>query len=164
MAMDQIREAAGPDEERAGPVLPRRRIEPDVEMDITPMIDIVFLLLIFFIVCATAASQMGVDLPPARYGKGVSEQNAVVFSIESSGDKAPAAVYVGEAMGERLPGDLDLQEERIRDEVERGVTQGKTNVIIKAAREVKHRDVARVASAVGQVEGVRLHVAVLEVE
>lgn len=33
-------------------VLPRKKREDD-EMDITPMIDITFLLLIFFIVCST---------------------------------------------------------------------------------------------------------------
>jgi biopolymer transport protein ExbD len=139
-------------------------MQDDVDMDITPMIDIVFLLLIFFIVCSTAASQVAVDLPPARYGKGVSEQNSVVFSVEAAEGTGSAEVYVGDLGGEKLPDDRDSQEQRIRDEVERGVADGKIDVVIKAAKDVKHKEVSRVGAAVGQVEGIRLHMAVLEVE
>jgi biopolymer transport protein ExbD len=139
-------------------------MQDDVDMDITPMIDIVFLLLIFFIVCSTAASQVAVDLPPARYGKGVSEQNSVVFSVEAAGGTESANVYVGDLGGEKLPDDRDSQEERIREEVERGIADGKIDVVIKAAKDVKHKEVSRVGAAVGQVEGIRLHMAVLEVE
>ena len=42
----------------------RKAQEPDVEMDMTPMIDVVFLLLIFFMITATFHMQTGLGFPP----------------------------------------------------------------------------------------------------
>ena len=42
--------------------------ETKTELSITPMIDVTFLLLVFFLVCSKVATQDAVDLPPARYG------------------------------------------------------------------------------------------------
>jgi len=47
---------------------PRRQLE-DTEMDITPMIDVTFLLLIFFIVASKMDESANVPLPPAAPGK-----------------------------------------------------------------------------------------------
>jgi biopolymer transport protein ExbD len=166
MAQDPV-ESPAFDEDAEGPVVLRRPMEDAVDMDITPMIDIVFLLLIFFLVCSTAASQMAVELPPARHGKGVSEQNSVVFSIEPAEGKGPATVYVGDATGDQLPEDLEAQEARIGEVIQQGIADGKVGVLIKAARTVKHREVSRVASVVGRIEGesdVKLYWAVLEVD
>ena len=57
-------------EDPSGPVLTRRRIKQETELDITPMIDITFLLLIFFLVASTPDLQVEVKLPPARHGLG----------------------------------------------------------------------------------------------
>ena len=60
----------------------RRFTQSDDEMDITPMIDITFLLLIFFLVASTPDRQTAVDLPTARFGRGVSQNNAVITGTE----------------------------------------------------------------------------------
>lgn len=60
-----------------GPALPRRRLTEDSELDMTPMIDCVFLLLIFFTVTSRPDQATSVELPPARYGKGVSLQDSL---------------------------------------------------------------------------------------
>ena len=57
-------------------------------MDITPMIDITFLLLIFFLVCSTMSQATSVKLPPARHGKGVDEKTAVIITIDGEGGEA----------------------------------------------------------------------------
>ena len=49
-------------------VKPRREMGDD-ELDITPMIDIVFLLLAFFVVVSKMDPKPAVDLPIAKYGK-----------------------------------------------------------------------------------------------
>ncbi len=49
------------------PLVFRRPLE-DAEMDITPMIDITFLLLIFFLVASRLDEDAPVELPTARYG------------------------------------------------------------------------------------------------
>ncbi|MBL9124485.1 MAG: biopolymer transporter ExbD [Planctomycetaceae bacterium] len=147
-----------------GPVLPRRRPDPDEGIDMTPMIDVTFLLLIFFMV--TGINQKsGVELPAARYGKGVSEQDAVIITLADRKAPGLARVYLADTVGgDSLPDDLRAQEESIREYIEAARADHRTAVLVKAERTVHHRDVARVARAAGQVEGVTLHVAVLEAD
>ncbi|MEM8947092.1 MAG: biopolymer transporter ExbD [Planctomycetota bacterium] len=134
----------------------------DVEMDITPMIDITFLLLIFFIVCSTPDQKSSFELAEARHGKGVSERNSIFITI-SAESADPAPVYLADGVGgETLTSDPDEQKEIIREAVEKGRSESKENVLIKADRNVAHRDVARVIKAVSQVEGAKIHLAVLE--
>jgi len=132
-------------------------------MDITPMIDITFLLLIFFIVCSTPDQKSGIELPQARHGKGVGERNSVIITISDEGiDSAPVYLADGKT-GDSLPKDFDQQAELIREAVEKGRRQeGKENVLIKADRNVASREVARVIKAVSAVEGAKIHLAVLE--
>jgi len=155
------------EEEESG-FLPRRRMKESADLDITPMIDITFLLLIFFLVASTPDSQTAVDLPPAEHGKGVSEQNAVILTVAHRGENRTPAVYVADGkIGAPLPDEVEAQEARIVQAVEQGFfVDGKSAVLVKAEKNVKHRHVSRVAAAAGsaQVDVLKLHVAVLEVE
>ena len=110
-----------PEEEQEGPVLPRRPVSDTAEMDITPMIDITFLLLIFFLVCSTASVQTAVELPPARHGTGVSDRTSVVLTVADRGGAGPARVYLADGKkGKPLPDDEDLQAAEITQAVEQG--------------------------------------------
>ena len=82
--------------EDEGPALPRRAVEDSADMDITPMIDITFLLLIFFLVCSTMSQATSVKLPPARHGKGVDEQTAVIITIDGEEGEGKPRVYLGD--------------------------------------------------------------------
>ena len=156
------------DEESAPVRLPRRR-RVDDEMDITPMIDIVFLLLIFFLVASKLESQASVDLPQARHGAPVSAKNSVILMVsKAAGDRVVVTTGHGDVLP---PADLVAQEAEITDYVEAGLNgtppfaAAKDNVLIKAERLVKHRDVSRVAKAAGRArEGQELHIAVMEVQ
>ncbi len=148
------------------PILARRRPLEDAEMDITPMIDITFLLLIFFLVASKMDSPGDVKLPPAKYGKPVAVGDAVIITVTDTGPDGAAAIFLGDGTTEgKLKSDNQAdQEDEIAAYVEDTMAkEQKTLVIIKASRAVKHRDVARVANAVGKAESVQtLHVAVLE--
>ena len=140
----------------------------DSEMDITPMIDITFLLLIFFIVAARLDEDAPVELPPARHGTAVAVKSSVILTV-AQGENDEAQVYFGDGKAaEQLidAADLDAQEAAITQYVEEGMAQGKENVLIKAEEAVRHRDVARVSAAVGRAERENqdLFVAVLEVQ
>ncbi len=155
---------AGVFPEEDGPVSFRRPVRETPEMDITPLIDMTFLLLIFFLVCTTAALEGAVELPPARYGTAVGPADAVVITIaDRPGAKLPA-VYLGDGKkGAPLPDSIDAQEAAIIEAVEEGARRGKSLVLIKAERTVKEGEVVRVALAASQVPGMRLHIAVMEV-
>lgn len=143
---------------------PRRPMKADDEMDITPMIDMTFLLLIYFLVASTIDTKASAELPPAHYGKGVSQNTAVIITVADTGG-SNAEVYLGDGKeGTPLVGEAEAQESQIRTAVEQGVNEGKPTIIIKAERGVPHREVSRVAAAVASVEGIHLYIGVLEVE
>lgn len=134
-------------------------------MDITPMIDMTFLLLIFFIVAGRIDDSASVDLPRARHGDGVPTDTAVVFTIGGGQDNAQ--IFKGEGKNPAsllAAGDTAGKEAEIAEYVEEIVANDPAirNVVILAEAGVKHRDVALVMKAVGlvQLEGSQLHVAV----
>lgn len=145
------------------PVFQRKRKLEDAEMDITPMIDCVFLLLIFFIVCSTMEQQSPIELAEARHGKAVGERESIIISVGAGGiDEAP--VYLADGVsGDPLVGTQEQQRDRIVEFVQQEqAKEGKSDVLIKADRNVAHRDVARVIKAVSRVEGVNIHLGVAE--
>ena len=172
-----------------GELLRRRRGE-SVDLDITPMIDIVFLLLIFFLVASIPDMQVEADLPPARHGVGVNPRSAIVITLGERGGGEPAKVYLSDGksgqpipadlagqeaaieralrgeMGVALPDDSDEQEAIIRRAVSTGFHRaGLATVLLKAEKGVLHRDVARVARAIAaaDTEGIQLNLAVYEI-
>ena len=128
------------------------------------MIDITFLLLIFFLVCSTPDQITAIELPKAKYGKGVGERESVIFTVSDEGiDSAP--VYLGDGKIEeaRLPDDPEEQADMIVEAVEKGRREeNKENVVIKADRNVAYREVERVVKAVSRVEGSKIFLAVME--
>jgi len=153
---------SGTDEADHGRVLRRRRLKSDNTLDITPMIDVTFLLLIFFIVSGRPDVQAALKLPQAEYGVGVSRKNSLVISLAEGGRRGNAAVYLADGkVGDPLTGDAASQEAQIRAAVQSAVRGGTTEVLIKGDKDVRHREVARVMRAAG-VAGVRLHLAVAE--
>jgi biopolymer transport protein TolR len=146
----------------------RKSAREEAEMDITPMIDCTFLLLIFFLVTSKMKSDLPIELPPARHGSVVVEQSSVILTITKEGD----AVYVcrgnSTSPAERIEGANPLeQEDLVAQYVEQEANRSsppKRNVIIKAARGIKHREVARIQRAAGRADVDQLFVAVLETE
>lgn len=78
----------------------RRRMPADDDLDITPMIDVTFLLLIFFMVTSTMQSPSSLHVPPAKHGAGVDIRNSSVISIFNS--EGQPEIYLAD--GERSNG------------------------------------------------------------
>lgn len=152
-------------EEEAQPAVPSRRKSEDADLDITPMIDMVFLLLIFFLVSSTPDQKTAIELPAARHGVAVTQHDSVIFTLAEGGlGAAPAFAADGRIPGTELPEDNQARSSRIRELVEQGFRENKTSVVIKSDKNVAHRDVAQLIKAASQVEGVKLHLAVLDTE
>ena len=141
-------------------VLPKRKLE-EAEMDITPMIDITFLLLIFFLVAAKMDSQKAVGLPDARSGGAVLADKAVTIIIVPSG---PDAVLVSNGDGGQFSSDLAQQEDEIATYVEEQLDSGKQFVLLKAGKGIWHKEVSRVAQAIGKADVPSLYLAVKQLE
>jgi biopolymer transport protein ExbD len=149
-------------EEQVTPLVPPRPQE-SAEMDITPMIDVTFLLLIFFLVSSVPDQKTAVDLPRADHGVAVSELQSVVLTVAEGGlNAAPVYAADGRVSGTELSDDLDTRHRQIGELVGQGLREGKPNVVIKGDKNVAYREVARVIKAVSQVQGVEIFLAVLE--
>ena len=60
----------------------RKRATVEADLDITPMIDVTFLLLIFFMVTSTMQTP-DLDVPAAKHGVGVDSSGAIILQIKS---------------------------------------------------------------------------------
>ena len=94
----------------------RQLRRPEVSINLTPLIDVVFLLLIFFMVSTSFSelTQLVVDLPEAE-GTPASADTSVLLVVDVAGnmtldgEPVPNNVHgLSAAMGERLSGNTDI--------------------------------------------------------
>ncbi|OYP35990.1 ExbD/TolR family protein [Rhodopirellula sp. MGV] len=129
--------------------MPRKSRDSE-EMDITPMIDITFLLLIFFVVCSKMdPTQMG-DIPEAQNGVAISAKDSAVVFIEAAGkDK----VILKRIDGSEFSADEELQTaeivEYVGKELKSTMGREKNHVMIMGDGEVKVGEVTRVQKIIG---------------
>ena len=105
-----------------------RQKRSDLLVDLTPMIDVVFLMLIFFMVSTsfTADNSIKLDLPQSKAQAANKEEKQVVISIKADGQ-------------------LYVQDERVKDADLRrrilNITKGDPNmrVVIRADADAKHK-------------------------
>ena len=127
----------------------------DGEMDITPMIDVTFLLLIFFMVASTMQGTPDVDVPPAEHSIGVDSAGAAIVTILAPLSSAePSRIVLGDGEGP----EADLSE--VRRYVVESVRDGKKRIVLKAEGDVIHGLVDDVAQAIKSVEGVEMYMGV----
>ena len=71
-----------------------RRVKPEVDVNLTPLIDVVFLLLIFFMVSTTFTkdTQLNIDLPEASGADAVVADRQIEITVSRNGDYAINAV------------------------------------------------------------------------
>ena len=142
-------------------LLARKPLDDDAEFDVTAMIDLVFMMNIYFLVTFLTAAMGEIDMPSATHVAALDADTSVVITVLGALDGESVIVHLGDGKeGEEIR-DADVQEERIRQWVEQGVNEGKTAALIKAEKKVRLRHLFMVSSAAA-VEGVKLHVAVME--
>ena len=119
---------------------PRRRQPP--ELNLTPLIDVVFLLLIFFMISTTFLSQPAIklELPEAKHAD-VVRQAPLVVHVDPAG-----RVYLNDE-----PMELPLLQEAIRQKLQE---QTDKSVVLKADSRVSHGAVIRVLDII-KSSGVR---------
>lgn len=136
----------------------RSRQPSDNEVDFTSLIDVVFLLLIFFMVSSTMSGQEDVPVPEAKHGEGVDPSASVIITLaEPSKPGGTAVIHLGD--GTSAP-TAELDE--VKAYLEQGIREQKRGVILKAGKNVEHGEVMAVARIVGEFEGLTFHLGVEE--
>jgi biopolymer transport protein ExbD len=144
-----------------GSVIKRQPMGEDAHFDITAMVDLVFMMNIFFLVTWVTAAMNEIDLPPATHCVATDPDTCVTITMLLNAGGG-VEVFLGDAKSPRVS-DTAI-EDTVRDAVTDGLDQGKTTVLVKAAKEVQLRDLSRVAAAAAGIEGMKLHLAVIEKE
>jgi len=131
------------------------RILEDTELDMTPMIDVTFQLLIFFMLTNQMANPSPMLVPEAVYGQGVSPDGKQSVLVDEQG-----RYYLGDkAEEENLEPSLDSVVQKIAENA--GQSELPMDVIISAHKDSKHigtRQLMERLSEVTNVGAVRLGV------
>jgi len=123
----------------------KRRQAEDTELDMTPMIDVTFQLLIFFMLANQLANPAPVEVPMARYGKGVTPDGKQSILMDEAG-----RYYLGEHAGaDAVEPSLDAVIRQVSDNAS-GAPQP-LEVIINAHKRVKHQPIRELLEKLGQV-------------
>jgi biopolymer transport protein ExbD len=107
----------------------RRKTEDEPKIDMTPMVDVVFLLLIFFMISTTFVENPGIsiDLPESSTATTKAEPHETKLFVDRSGslflDQEPVSI-------DQLPA-------RLRNAVSAG-SAGSSSFVLMADQEVRH--------------------------
>jgi biopolymer transport protein ExbD len=113
----------------------RKRASDGGDLDITPMIDVTFLLLIFFMVTSTMNSEKELDVPKARHGDKVESGAAIMILIRAPESGGEPRIIIDGSDGDIADVAAFVKEENAK---------GKKEVVIRAERNVPHGFVQRV--------------------
>ena len=141
-------------------LVPRKPAFEDAHFDITAMVDLVFMMNIYFLVAWIVAATAEIDLPSAKHCVAADAEKAVVITITAG---SPPAVYLGDVH----PGgalQVDEVEWRLKKAAEDGQKESppKIFVLVKAEKMVRLRDLVRISAAACSVKGMKLNLAVME--
>jgi biopolymer transport protein ExbD len=142
-------------------LFPKRAEQEPPEFDITAMVDLVFLMNLYFLVTFLTVALGEMALPTADHASPLDADTAVVLSLVRSLDGESVTVYLGDGEKGEAIEDPAQQEQRVQTAIEEGVAAGKTAVLLKAESKVRLADMYRISSLVAGHD-VKLHVAVLE--
>jgi biopolymer transport protein ExbD len=119
------------------------------------MIDVTFLLLIFFMVSSTMQGKPDLDVPVAQHAIGIDAAGAAVVTVFAAASVAESPrIVLGDVQGP----DGELSD--IRGYVEEKSREGIRKIVIKAEGDVPHGLVEEIAKAIKSVEGVELYMGV----
>lgn len=124
------------------------------ELDMTPMIDVTFLLLIFFMIASTMKPGGEEQLAPAKHGKGVTPESMIQLGVLApEGEGATPVIKID---------NNQVSLEEVTAYVKERAESAGYQVLIRADRDVPNGFLAEVYGACREVEGIEFHQAVEE--
>jgi biopolymer transport protein ExbD len=141
----------------------RRPHHETPEFDVTAMVDLVFMMNIYFLVTFITIALGELSLPSADNVTALDVEAATVFTLVRAPDGKGVVLYVGGGEEGDAHRDPLEQEQVIETAITQGLAAGKKDVLLKAEQKVRLAELFRIATA-ASLEGTKLHVGVLEKE
>jgi biopolymer transport protein ExbD len=118
----------------------------EAAMEMAPMIDVTFLLLIFFMLTNSLANPAAMEVPDAVHGRGVTLEGQQLILVDQEG-----RYYLGDAATEQSAVDsLDALVREVGDNV--AASRQTLDVIVSAHRHSKHRYVRELVEGLSALE------------
>ena len=137
------------DEDEARPVQFRRKSLNDDEMDLTPMVDVTFQLLIFFMVSASFSLQKSIEVPtPDPDSKGASQQVKTLDDLQGTSIVVKIDATNAIWLDDEPLSDSRRLADTLRDKMRR---EQKTELLINANSQSLHRTVIAVIDAANEI-------------
>ena len=141
-------------------LLPHKKHHDDAEFDITAMIDLVFLMNIYFMfLFITKAGGELPDMPTAMHAAPLELEETMTIIVTAGPDPNYVSVKLEGIEGEFT--DPAIQEDKINKAADIAQTAKKTKLLIKAQKGVRLREVQRIVG-IAIRDDMTLHVAVME--
>jgi biopolymer transport protein ExbD len=145
------------------PLVARRPLVDEAHFDVTAMVDLVFMMNIFFLVSWVGANLAELDLPTARHCTAVDTDTTVVIAVTGKPGQR-AEVHLGEARSGEVVADPAEVAAKVQTLIEKGAGEGKKTVLVKAQKDLQLNQLRTVLTAASSIEGVKLNAAVIEKE
>jgi len=136
---------------------------PDAEFDITAMVDLVFLMNLYFLITFITVAMNEINLPAAAHAAPLDGDTATVITVLAGPDWKTVFVYLGNGKSGTPIVEADDQITQIANRVEQAAAQGKKAVLIKAEKTIRLREIKRIGAAAAH-EGMTLHISIMEKE
>ncbi len=133
----------------------------DDEIDMTPMIDVTFLLLIFFVVTSDMNPEKAADLPDARNGGVIALNDAALVQVKPGAGDVPEVV-IGD--NRTLSAAPEAMEQELADFLRAEMDRGRTSVVVQADGNATTGQVANIRKIISETlqELEKIHIAIVE--
>ena len=142
-------------------LLPRQKPHDDAEFDITAMVDLVFMMNIYFLVTFVTAALGEIDLATAHHCKPLDGDTAITISILPGATAQEVIVYIGDVKKNEGIRDPIEQQQKVAQAVALASSEGKEAILIKAEKPIRLRETNRISQAAVHT-GMKLYYGVLE--
>lgn len=140
-------------------ISPPKKRKEEADLDITPMIDVTFLLLAFFVVVSKMDQNPPIVMPDANNGVEIPPDKAVIILVTDESGSEQSRIYKGnsEDSAMEVEGDEEAREAQLAAYIEGEIAKRPEilGVLIKSGKKVRYKNIELISKAAGKAGGGR---------
>jgi biopolymer transport protein ExbD len=144
-------------EDRDAPVVFTKKqsdVPQNNQVDMTPMVDVVFQLLTFFLLAVKRDTAEPLDVPVTDRSDVVPAAASLFITMKPNPKGSGEAIII---IGDKKGDGETVKIEKIKEAIENAINEDRTNIIIKAEKTVRHGDFIKVSKLVSNIPKAKLY-------